>query len=64
MEYSGIRKFFLSICFALLFIAYIPVACLVGNDTEDKNNIALAETEVFEAEDTAEIIEFQDASVQ
>ena len=64
MEYSNIKKFFLSICFAMLIIVYVPVACLVGNDTEDKNNIALAETESFEAEEAAEIIEFQEEAAQ
>ena len=64
MRYSSIKKFFLSICCALLLIIYVPVACIVGNDTDEANNIALAQTETFETEELTEIIEFQDSSEQ
>ena len=48
----------LSIGCAFLLILYVPVACLVGNDSSGDAGVALAETESFAEETTEEIIEF------
>ena len=64
MGFSPCKKFFLSIFFALLIIVYVPVACLVGNDTDDRRNMALAETQAATEEESEEIIEFSSDDFQ
>ncbi len=56
--FTPIKKFLLSIGCAFLLILYVPLACLVGNDTSRDTGIAIAETESSPEETTAEIIEF------
>ncbi len=57
--FSPLKKFLLSICCAFLLILYVPVACLVGTDTNKDNTLALAETESFRESETEEISEFE-----
>lgn len=56
--FTPFKKFILSIGCAFLLILYVPIACLVGNDTSGDTGVALAETESFAEETTEEIIEF------
>jgi hypothetical protein len=56
--FTPFKKFLMSIGCAFLLILYVPVACLVGNDSSKDTGVALAETESFEEETTEEIIEF------
>ena len=56
--FTPFKKFILSIGCAFLLILYVPIACLVGNDSTKDAGIALAETESVEEESTEEIIEF------
>ena len=51
------KKLLLSIGCAFLLILYVPLACLVGNDTSRDTGMAIAETESAPEETTAEIIE-------
>ena len=51
------KKLLLSIGCAFLLILYVPLACLVGNDTSRDAGMAIAETESAPEETTAEIIE-------
>jgi hypothetical protein len=56
--FTPFKKLMLSIGCAFLLILYVPLACLVGNDSTGDSGVALAETESFEEETTEEIIEF------
>lgn len=55
--FTPFKKFILSIGCAFLLILYVPLACLVGNDSTRDSGVALAETESFQEETTEEIIE-------
>ena len=52
--FTPIKKLILSICCAFLLILYVPLACLVGNDSSGDSGVALAETESFAEETTEE----------
>ncbi len=56
--FTPFKKFILSIGCAFLLILYVPLACLVGNNSSEDAGVALAETESFAEEATEEIIEF------
>ncbi len=56
--FTPFKKFLMSIGCAFLLILYVPLACLVGNETSGDADVALAETESFAEESTEEIIEF------
>ena len=56
--FTPFKKFLMSIGCAFLLILYVPLACLVGNDSSGDSGVALAETESFAEESTEEIIEF------
>ena len=57
--FTPFKKFLMSIGCAFLLLLYVPVACLVGNDSSKDSGLALAETESFQEEATEEIIEIE-----
>ena len=61
--FTPFKKLILSIGCAFLLILYVPVACLVGNDSTKDAGIAIAETESF-AEDVPEEITEIEADIQ
>lgn len=52
-DFTAFKKIFLSLVCAFSFIAYIPVACIVGNDTKNDADRAVA-GEISTASDTEE----------
>ncbi len=58
-DFTTFKKVFLSLICAFSFIAYVPVACIVGNDTKNDTDRAVAGeiSTAYDTEETTDSIE-------